>query len=98
MSKNVTFVSKANPVRWSLGDSYTPLAISETIWEHVSMDFISDLPRSKGYDSILVVVDRLSKYSHFLLLKHPYTVRHIAEIFVKEVVHLHGVPKSILSD
>ena len=62
------------------------------------MDFISSLPRSIGYDSILVVVDvdRMSKYNHFLLLKHPYTAWNIAEFFVKEVVRLHGIPKSIL--
>ena len=62
------------------------------------MDFISGLPKSHGYDTISVVVDRLSKYSHFILLKHPYTLRHIAAIFVNEVVRLHGIPKSILSD
>ena len=62
------------------------------------MDFIVDLLKSCGDDTILVVVDRLSKYSHFILLKHPYTSRHIAEIFVNEVVRLHGIPKSILSD
>ena len=75
-----------------------PLPILDIIWEQVSMDFISGLPNSHRYDTILVVVDRLSKYSDFILLKHPYTSRHIAEIFINEVVRLHGIPKSILSD
>ena len=75
-----------------------PLAIPDFLWEQVFIDFIFGLPCSKGYDTIFVVVDRLSKYSHFLLLKHPYIARHIAEIFVKDIVHLHGFPKSFLSD
>lgn len=62
------------------------------------MDFITGLPKSQGYDCLLVVVDRLSKYGHFLLLKHPYTARSVADLFIKEVVRLHGVPQTILSD
>ncbi|MDV3201053.1 MAG: hypothetical protein Q8877_02475 [Sweet potato little leaf phytoplasma] len=62
------------------------------------MDFITGLPKSHGYEAILVVVDRLSKYSHFILLKHPYTAKTIAEIFTKEVIRLHGIPKAIVSD
>lgn len=62
------------------------------------MDFITNLPKSNDYEAILVVVDRLSKYSHFIPLKHPFTARSIASIFVKEAVRLHGVPESILSD
>lgn len=62
------------------------------------MDLIMGLPKSRKYEAILVVVDRLSKYSHFIPIKHPYIGRSIAEIFSKEVVRLHGIPSSLVSD
>ena len=62
------------------------------------MDFIEGLPRSEGYDKILVVVDRLSKYAHFIALKHPLSAQSVALTFTKEVVHLHRVPHSLVSD
>ncbi|KAL4589487.1 hypothetical protein LXL04_002394 [Taraxacum kok-saghyz] len=75
-----------------------PLPIPSRIWDDISLDFITGLPKSKGYELILVVVDRLSMYCHFIPLKHPITARSLAEIFVKEIIRLHGPPKSILSD
>lgn len=68
------------------------------MWEKVSLDFITGLPKAKGMEAVLVVVDRLSKYAHFILLKHPYTVRTVAMVFAKEIVRLHGIPQSLLSD
>lgn len=64
------------------------LPVPHSILEEVSMDFIVKLPKSQGYDAVLVVVDRLSKYWHFLPLKHPYSTRTVAEVFVKEVIRL----------
>lgn len=62
------------------------------------MDFIEGLQKFEGYSVIMVVVDRLSKYSHFVALKHPFTAKEVAAIFVKEIVRLHGYPRSIVSE
>lgn len=62
------------------------------------MDFIEGLPKSDGMDIILVVVDRLRKYAHFIPLKDSFNACLVAELFIKEVVRLHGIPKSIVSD
>ncbi|XP_074336462.1 uncharacterized protein LOC141673607 [Apium graveolens] len=56
----------------------------------ISMDFIEGLPKSQGWDSTLVVVDRLTKYPHFLPLKHPFTAQGVASVFMRDVVRLHG--------
>ena len=62
------------------------------------MDFIEGLPKSHGFSVILVVVDRLTKFAHFLPVKHPYTAATIAQLFMDNVVTLHGLPSTIVTD
>lgn len=75
-----------------------PLPLPAQARDDVSMDFIEGLPRSGRVDSILVVVDRLSKYTHFVGLNHPFTQASVAGVFLREIVRLHGIPHSIVSD
>jgi hypothetical protein len=63
------------------------------------MDFIVGLPRTHdGYDSIWVIVDRLTKVAHFIPMRTTYTVAKLAELYMSRIVCLHGVPKKIVSD
>ena len=67
------------------------------MWADISMDFIEGLPKVNGKSDILTVVDRFSKYAHFITLGHPYTAASIARAF-DGIVWLHGFPSSIVSD
>ncbi|KAL0546686.1 hypothetical protein IC582_016598 [Cucumis melo] len=76
-----------------------PLSIPEWKWENVSMDFITGLPRTlRGFTVIWVVVDRLTKSTHFVPGKSTYTASKWAQLYMSEIVRLHGVPVSIVSD
>jgi hypothetical protein len=75
-----------------------PLPIPSQVWIEVSMDFIGGLPILQGKDVIMVVIDRLSKYAHFIPLTHPYTAGIVAHLFLDQIFKLHGLPKSIVSD
>ncbi|KAI3829670.1 hypothetical protein L1987_03798 [Smallanthus sonchifolius] len=68
-------------------------------WENLAMDFITKLPRtSSGYDSIWVIIDRLTKSAHFLPIREDYRVKKLARIYIDEIVSHHGVPLNIISD
>ena len=75
-----------------------PLPIPIGAWQDWSMDFVEGLPVVEGYSVILVVVDRLTKYAHFLPVRHPYTAQSIAKLLLDQVIRLHGFPTTIVSD
>jgi len=75
-----------------------PLEVPDQVWADISMDFIEGLPKVGGKSVILTVVDRFSKYAHFIALGHPYTATSVARAFFDNVVRLHGFPSSIVSD
>lgn len=75
-----------------------PLPIPTQVWADISMDFIEGLPKIQGKDTIMVVVDSLTKYAYFIPLSHPFTARDVAEVFLKEIVKLHGFPSTIVSN
>jgi hypothetical protein len=76
-----------------------PMQIPEWKWEEVGMDFIVGLPRTqKGYDSIWVIVDRLTKVTRFLPVRTTYSNARLAELYMERIVSLYEVPKKIVSD
>lgn len=75
-----------------------PLPVPSQAWEVISMDFVEGLPPSDRYNAVLVVIDKFSKYGHFIPIHHPYTALQIAKVFLDHVYKYHGLPKAIISD
>ena len=76
-----------------------PIRIPEWKWDRITMDFVVGLPLiGRRHDSVWVVVDRLTKSAHFLPVRTDYSLDKLAELYIKEIVRLHGIPVSIISD
>jgi len=75
-----------------------PNSIPEKPWMHILVDFITKLPLAQGYDSILVVVDQLTKMVHFIPTTEKTSVEELARLFRDNMWKLHGLPESIISD
>jgi len=81
------------------GGTLEPLDIPQWKWDSISMDFVTHFPRSvRGHDSIWVIIDRLTKCAHFLVINQKMSMDKLADLYVREVVRLHGVLASIVSD
>ena len=76
-----------------------PIRIPEWKWDRITMDFVVGLPLTgRKHDSVWVVVDRLTKTTHLLPVRTDYSLDKLAELYIKEIVRLHGIPISIISD
>jgi hypothetical protein len=75
-----------------------PLPLTDQAWSIISLDFIEGLPKYKTYDTILVVIDKFTKYGHFIPLKHPYKALSVAQLFFNHVYRYQGMPQFIISD
>jgi hypothetical protein len=75
-----------------------PLTVPSAIWCDIAMDFVEGLQRVNNKSIILIVVDRLSKYAHFIALGHPYTATSVAQAFFDSIVRQNNNPRSIVND
>ena len=81
------------------GGLFQRIALPEWKWERITMDFVTGLPMTrKKFDAVWVIVDRLTKSAHFVPVAATYSSERLAEIYIREIVRLHGVPLSIISD
>ncbi|CAO3619736.1 unnamed protein product [Cunninghamella blakesleeana] len=90
--------SRSKASRTSKTGELQPLSIPSKPWESISMDFVTDLPVSNGFDSILVIVDRLTKMGHFIPCKKTINSEETASLYIQNILRLHGLPKDIVSD
>jgi hypothetical protein len=90
---------KSKPRNVAVPGPPMPLDPPESPWEHLSIDFMTDLPTTqRGNDMLMVVVDRFSKMAHLTPCKKTCTSEQVARLIVRDVFRLHGVPKSVVSD
>jgi len=75
-----------------------PLSVPERPWQHISVDFVTGLPRSKGFDAICMVVDRLTKQRHLIPYISTITMEGLVDLFCDRIFHYHGLPVTIVSD
>ena len=74
------------------------LEVAEWKWEHITMDFVTHLPRTlRVHDVVWVIVDWLTKSAHFLAMRMTFTLEEFCRLYVREIIRLHGVPVSIVS-
>lgn len=93
-----TMCKQAKPEHVKYPELLKPLAVPKEAWQVVSLDFVEELPRSAGFTTVLVVVDKLTKYAHILPLAHPDTAMQVAQTYIDNVFKLHGMLEALVSD
>lgn len=96
--RHCTVCQQAKPDRAKYPGLLQPLPVPDAAWQVVSMDFIEGLPKSGRYNCILVVVDKFSRYAHFIPLSHPFSAADVALAYMDNVFKLHSLPEQIISD
>jgi len=96
--KNCDICQRTKVVRDAPYGLMKPNEAPDRPWKSISMDFITDLPKSEGDDAILIVIDRLSKVPHFLPCTKEIDAGQFSELFMREIFRLHGLPKDIITD
>lgn len=90
--------SQAKPDRARYPGLLQPLPVPRASWEIISLDFMEGLPTSNSVNAVMVVVDKYSKFAHFVPLRHPFIAVSVAQLFFDHIYRLHGLPVSIISD
>jgi hypothetical protein len=96
--QSCSICQQAKPDRAKYPGLLQPLPAPSASWEVISMDFVEGLPKSGVANAILVVVDKFSKFSHFIPLWHPFTAETMAKGFMDHVYRYHGLPQAIISN
>jgi hypothetical protein len=95
---NCSICQQAKSGQCKLSGLLQPLEIPSQAWETICIDFVEGLPKSKSFNTILVVINKLTKYGHFIPMSHPYTTLTVAQTYMDNIYRLHGMPKKIVSD
>ena len=93
-----TICLQAKPDHTKYPGLLSPLPVPAESWQVISMDFIEGLPLSGAANRVMVVVDRFSKFAHFVPLLHPISAQQVAQVFLDNIYRLHGMPSHIISD
>jgi hypothetical protein len=95
---NCSICAQAKPDHSRYPGLLSPLPVPTKSWQVISMDFIEGLACSSAANCLMVIVDRFSKFAHFLPLSHPFSAQQVTQVFLDNIYRLHGLPTHIIND